>query len=110
MSKRSVGQVLECAELVPFCLSEPKAIFEGLRLDEDEKYSDGPGWRCYSSRPQYAYTEDGDRADPYGDEVFLVFVNHDRIVYNWRWEPANLDDLHVPMDLGGDRFRRQIYP
>ncbi len=44
---------------------------------------------------------------PRRGQVFLVFVNEDRVAYNWRWEQA---DPHKPdLPLGHEkRFKRRL--
>src|SRR3989304_6542235 len=81
----SKGRILETAYLVPEILKKPKAIFQGVRLEEDEKGTESPGWLAYSGIPSRAFTHDGKEIAPYENEVFLVFVNADRVAYLWYW-------------------------
>ena len=81
--------------IVPMILQQPTAIFEGLRQDEDED-SRGMGWRCYCGIPEHAYHSNGTQRNPYPGQVYLVFVNDERVAYNWRWEKADPDDPKVP--------------
>ncbi len=57
--KRGEGAVREMAFVVPEILTKPKAIFEGLRKDEDEKHNskDSLGWRCYVGIPSTSITK-----------------------------------------------------
>jgi hypothetical protein len=41
------------------------------------------------------------------NRVFLAFVNTERIVYNWRWEPTDDDRRDLPIGYR-DRFRRNL--
>jgi hypothetical protein len=82
---RSKGQVLDCAKNVPYTLQHPLHIYEGLCRDEDEKESDDVGWRCYCCVPPHAYSKDGSEREPWPNQVFLVFVNAEKIAYNWYW-------------------------
>ncbi len=83
VAKRGPGHARELAYCVPRILRQPTAIFRGVR-EEDER-----GWLCYCGIPQFAYDgPTGHTRSPWKDQVFLVFVNGDRVVYNWRWEPC----------------------
>ena len=106
IAKRGVGHINEAAELVPATLQNPAAIFEGLSLDDDEDQR-GVGWRCYVSVPDRSYTPDGRRQPPWEDEVFLVFVNEERVAYNWRWEKCDLDDPRLPQGYS-ERFKKRL--
>jgi hypothetical protein len=108
IAKRSRGQVMEAAEQVPQVLQQHGPEWEGLRNDEDEdRQAGGVGWRCYCGVPDRSYTPDGDRCPPRRGGVFLVFVNEDRVAYNWRWEPADPDDRNLPRGHQ-TRFRRRL--
>jgi hypothetical protein len=97
IGRRSLGQAKECGYIVPKVLQEPTAIFEGLREDEDEDRR-GVGWRCYCGLPDRAYHSDGTERLPYSRQVYLVFVNEERVAYNWRWEKADADDPKLPQN------------
>ena len=107
VGQRSMGQAMECARIVPAVLQNPTAVFTGLRRDEDEDRR-GVGWRCYCGVPDHSYHQDGTRAGPRRGQVHLVFVNHEGVAYNWRWEPANPDDPELPRDCDETRFRRRL--
>lgn len=106
VARRSMGHTKECGLILPQILQTPSAIFEGLRRDEDEDRS-GVGWRCYCGIPDHSYRPDGTEARPYPNQVFLVFVNEERVAYNWRWEKADPDDARVPLDHA-IRFKKQL--
>jgi hypothetical protein len=106
VARRSMGHAMECAYIVPAVLQRPTAVFEGLRLEEDEDRR-GVGWRCYCGVPEFAYRADGSKLSPWPGQVFVVFVNDDRIAYNWRWEQADDDEPALPIDYE-DRFRRRL--
>lgn len=106
VGRRSMGQAKECAFIVPMILQKPTAIFEGLRLDEDEdRY--GYGWRCYCGIPEQAFRIDGSSACPFPGQIYLVFVNDEGVAYNWRWEEADSDDPRLPVDHE-NRFRNRV--
>lgn len=106
VAKRSMGHAKECGYIVPTLLEQPTAIFEGLRLDEDEDRQ-GYGWRCYCGIPTAAFRADGTSRPAYPDQVYLVFVNDERVAYNWHWEKADPDDLNLPVDHA-DRFKKRL--
>lgn len=84
IAKRGPGHARELAFAVPFVLLRPTAIFRGVR-EEDELE-----WLCYCGTPQFAYDgATGETRAPWKNQVFLVFVTADRVVYNWRWEPCD---------------------
>lgn len=106
VGRRSMGHAKECAYIVPMILQEPTAIFEGLRRDEDEDRW-GYGWRCYCGVPRRAFGQDGTECPPYAGQVYLVFVNDERVAYNWRWEKADPDEPRLPINHQ-DRFKRRL--
>lgn len=97
VGRRSLGHANECGYTVLEILQRPTAVFEGLRRDEDEDRH-AAGWRCYCGIPTHAYRADGTATRPYVGQVYLVFVNDEGIVYNWRWEKADPDDPLLPLD------------
>lgn len=106
VGKRSLGHAKECGWIVPQILQKPTGIFEGLRHDEDEDRT-GYGWRCYCGLPDRSYGMDGREAPPYPGQVYLVFINDQRVAYNWRWEKCDPDDPNLPMNHGS-RFKRRL--
>ena len=106
VGRRSMCHAKECGFIVPMILQQPTAVFEGLRWDEDEDQK-GFGWRCYCGIPEHAYHSDGAERSAYPGQVYLVFVNDERVAYNWRWEKADPDDPKLPQDHG-TRFRKKL--
>ena len=106
VAKRSLGQAKECGYIVPAVLQKPTAVFQGLRSEEDEDLR-GVGWRCYCGTPVVAYRKDGSERVPWPGQVFLVFVNHDGVAYNWRWEQADADDPILPLNYR-TRFKQRL--
>jgi hypothetical protein len=97
-----VGRVRELIELVPPIVRNPKAVFRGVR-DRVERR-----WLCYVGLPDCAYDRvSGHRIPPWPGKVFLVFVNANRVVYNWRWDPADLDKPYLPEQYE-IRFDKQL--
>lgn len=106
VGRRSMGNAKECAYIVPMVLQHPTAIFGGLRRDEDEDRK-GYGWRCYCGIPDHGYLVDGTPVRPFPEQVYLVFVNDEKVAYNWRWERADPDDPKLPLDHHV-RFRERL--
>lgn len=104
---RSMGQVLEAGEFVQLILKKPLAIFEGLRSDKDEPKRRGYGWRCYCGIPPYAYNKDGHIIPVWPNEVFLVFVNSEKVAYLWYWSKCDPEDKNLPEDYK-IRFKKRL--
>jgi len=104
---RGPGPLLEARDLVRLAVATPEAIFEGLSVDADEPRGRGVGWLCYCIRPPYAYRANGTKRDPYPGHVFLVFANHEKVIYNWYWCKADHDDDKLPADHA-DRFGKRV--
>lgn len=105
---RSMGQARECAYLLPDVLQVPRHIWRGLRWDDDELYSDAPGWLSYCKIPNCSYSEDGTEQPPRPNRVFMACVNVDRIVYNWWWVQCDPRDRECPEDYD-TRFRERVF-
>ena len=102
------------AYLVPEVLLHPTAIFMGVR--EDPTLDDNM-WLCYVGKPSSYYTQPGrpDEGKPVEtrpmpqNQVFLVFVTADRVIYTWRREEC--DHKHKDLPKGyKERYGKQIYP
>jgi hypothetical protein len=89
--QRGMGPTRELAELVPFVLEHPTAVFRGLRDRES------PEGLCYTGLPSKAYDySNGKKVGPWSGEVYLVFVNGAGAVYTERWEKSAPDDQTLP--------------
>jgi len=106
VKKRGLGAIKEAAFNVPYVLQHPNGVFEGLCLEQDEDKR-GYGWRCYCAVPPHDYEENGGEKPPRLNKIFLVFVNADKIAYNWRWEKVDPQNDRFPIDFQ-TRFRKQI--
>jgi hypothetical protein len=102
MAKRGPGAARELAFTVLWALLHPTAIFRGVREEGEHN------WLCYVSVPSMAYDhKTGNQRAGWPGEVFLVFVNEDRIIYNWRWEKADVTDIRLP-ENHQSRFDEQV--
>lgn len=106
LARRGKGFTLEASETLVEILLRPTGVFEGLCSDDDED-ARGYGWRCYCGMPSCRYGANGEKLPVPQNRVFLAFVNTERVVYNWRWEPT--DDNRRDLPIGyRDRFRRNL--
>lgn len=99
IASKGKGAVMEMAHTVKEVLAAPKAIYDGIRWDEDQDRGNktADGWVCYCGHPRFYYEPNNTQPQSSGNkEVFLVFVNKDRIVYQWRWEDADEDGTGLP--------------
>lgn len=107
---RGAWAIMEMAYLVPEILTQPSAIFEGIRADGDDDAATD-GWLCYCGTPTRCYrcNPDGSARESaaYPGQVFLVFVNRERVAYNWRWEKADSFDGSLPQSWT-ERFVRRV--
>lgn len=104
VARRGLGPAKELAHLVPWVLKHPTAIYQGIR-DEGESE-----WLCYCAVPPHAFRwRSGEKAPPYPGQVYLVFVNADRVAYNNRWDECDPRDPKQPIDYE-ERFTRRVLP
>ena len=99
--KRSVGQAEELAHVMPQVLQCPDAIFQGLREEGEDD------WLCYCGTPDCAYTKEGAQTPGRPGQVYLVFVNADRVAYRSWWEKWDDDNHKNPCNYE-TRFRKQV--
>jgi len=115
VAKRGKGPIMEMSEIVPDILLKPEKVFRGIRWEEDDSSGDSDGWIGYCGRPKAAYVNghglqaDAQQRDPYDDEVFVVFVNRDKVAYNWCWIKCDQDDVTRP-ENHIDRFCEEVFP
>jgi len=105
VASRSKGQIKEAAFVVPEILTRPAAIFEGLNREEDLD-NESDGWLCYSGVPTRAFNKDGLEISPWPAQVFLVFVNSEKMAYLWYWYACDEDDPCLPQGYQ-NRFDRR---
>ena len=109
VARRSMGQAKECGLIMPEIIQNPTAMFEGLRWDEDEDPDPhgAAGWRCYCGIPSQAFHADGTSRPAYPGQVYLVFVNDEKVAYNWRWEKADPENQGLPIGHQ-ERFKKPL--
>lgn len=98
---RGMGQAKDLAYSLREVLADPTAVFRGVR-EEGER-----DWLCYVGIPRHSYTSDGKTCPPRTGKVFLAFVNDERVVYHWRWEPCSQDDHTLPENYSS-RFEERL--
>jgi hypothetical protein len=107
-AKGGAGKAKELAYTVRWSLLHPITVHLGVR-DWDREISED-NWLCYVARPGFAYNlKTGDKIIPaWDDEVFLVFVNDERVYYQSYWCKCDAVHSHLPVDYEG-RFRERVW-
>ncbi|GMU21869.1 MAG: hypothetical protein AMXMBFR13_19570 [Phycisphaerae bacterium] len=114
VARRGEHAIREMAWVVSEVLRKPGRIFEGIRWEEDcDSNSPIDEWLCYAGIPSVDFrTPDSDvRSDPRPGKIFLIFVNVERVAYNWRWEPIEDGTIDLPIgasDVSNPRFGKQV--
>jgi hypothetical protein len=101
ITSRSRGQAMELAHIVPEVLLQPTAIFQGVR-DEGEK-----DWLAYCGLPSHSFDRHGDRRLLREDSFYFIFINADRVVYNFRWDMGRSGNSRFPANWE-DRFLKKV--
>ena len=111
LATKSKGFVMEGVELVKQILASPGAVFEGLKREKDEEFCpDGAaGWRCYCGIPTHKYLPSGATAACPPNQMLMVFISDDSVVYFHCWGVSDPQHQEIPFDRK-DRFVKQIYP
>ncbi len=91
VAKRGPIAVNEMAWIMPTVLNKPVAIFSVPRDEGDEGL-------CYVGQPGFAFKgkQTAQKTEPWPGEVYVVYVNAERVVYDWRWEDADPGDPQLP--------------
>lgn len=102
--KRGPGYAKELAFVLPEILLFPTAIFQGVREEGERE------WLCYCGVPTHAFqVRTGHRIAPHLGEVYLVYVNSDRVAYNSRWEKCDEANIDLPDGYDdSDRFDKRL--
>lgn len=99
----SEGELKTLAHTVPQACLQPTRIYQGVR---DEAAHE---WLCYCSLPLTRFNRHGVEVATGESDIFLVFVNEDRRIYEFRWEITDQPDSGIPKDAE-KRFLRRVYP
>ena len=103
VAMRGPGHVRELAFCVPYVLSHPTAVFRGVGAEDDRESL------CYCGTPPRAYEgPTGRKRTPPANQVFLVLVNGKRVVYAWRWEPADPREKGLPLASATRYVEREL--
>jgi hypothetical protein len=91
VAKLGVRRFQELAGLVPDALRHPVAVFRGVRVHEADAF-------IYVGLPNQPFAFPGSRRTGRRDEVLVVYLTSDRVIYNWRWLPADPVVRVLPRD------------
>jgi hypothetical protein len=94
------------ARFVPVAVSDPDAIFRGLRRPNQHE------GLCYSVRPESDPDDPEAGGLPRYGVAFLAFVevrDMGYVVFDWGWRDEDLDDPGHPRGWGDD-FAAKVYP
>ena len=80
-------------------------VFHGVRDTETTEGDDD--YLCYAVRPARRYFEDADR-EIKETEVLLVFLDDERVVFNFYWSETEIGDPRTPIS-SEDRFVTPIF-
>src|SRR5437588_8918947 len=76
-------------KLVKEILELPTVVFEGLRQEQEEGL-------CYAGIPSGSYTNQGRKRPRLPGKTFVVFLDAEGQVFQWRWEQADSDREGYP--------------
>jgi len=107
IAKTGLGRSRELAFVVKPELLKPKAIFQGVRDLEHEISEDE--WLCYVCQPNFCYDyKSGEkRTSAWENEVMLVYINDERVFYNWYWVESD-DRVSFRPNGYETRFSKQV--
>jgi hypothetical protein len=89
-------------KLVKEILELPTVVFKGLREEQEAGL-------CYAGVPSGSYTNQGRKKPPLPGKTFLVFLDEEGKVFQWRWEEADPEREGYPENWR-DRFGSQKWP
>lgn len=88
---------------IPYGLTSPCAVFQGLQREEHELSL------CYVSRPKQRFIGENISVSLGQGWVFLVFVNSSLEIFDWRFEKADELDSRFPKGYS-NRFDKKLWP
>lgn len=105
--KEGPGAQKELAFTVRWSLRNIRHLYRGVRDDDLELDEDG--WLCYIATPSRAYNwRTGADLPAWTNELFMVYVTDERIVYHWGWYDCDRHDPTLPVDYE-TRFTDRIF-
>jgi hypothetical protein len=113
-SAGQLGVIREAGSSLEQVLSNPSAIFEGLRAVIDEatgptsSYEDKSGWRYYVGMPTHSYEADGTERPWRPQDIFVVEVTDGGVITRWWRERTDPIEKVLPVDHAG-RFVTKLY-
>lgn len=97
VKKQGQGAAKEMAFTLPWALRNIRHLHRGVRDDDLE--IDDDKWLCYIAAPSRAYNwRTGSECNAWEDELFLVYVTDERVVYHWGWYACDGFDNTLPVD------------
>jgi hypothetical protein len=100
LALRKPHETKTLAYIVPGVLKAPVAVFR-----------EGRHGLCYVGIPDRSYPANlgGDPAQPYKDQVFLVFVDEEdnNLIHQWEWCEADANNPTLPINHAA-RFKERI--
>lgn len=103
LTKRGLETRFARIQLIPEVLKSPRAIFQGLKREEQE---DG---LCYAGVPDVDHRNVSITVPPPKSMVFLVFITACNKISDWRWEKCDKDALDCPENYR-TRFEKILWP
>lgn len=100
--KLGKAYLFSLSECLPLTIRQPICVYKGLkRIDEDQGLA-------YVAQPPFKHIN-GQKVPVKTTEVFFVFANEDRIMFEWGWEELNLNNV-LNLHIGDDaRFEERIH-
>jgi hypothetical protein len=106
VAEQGEGAAKELGYTVRPALLNITSIHCGVR--DLERDIDEDNWLCYVATPAYAYDwKTGDRVPAWRNEVLLIFVTEERVIYGWYWCKCDPQDKTLPFDHR-TRFRERV--
>lgn len=106
VAQQGEGAAKELGYTVRPALLTIRGIYRGVR--DLEKGIDEDDWLCYVATPSNAYDwKTGECRPAWKDEVLLIFVTDERVIYGWYWCKCDPQDKSRPFDHH-IRFKEQV--
>ncbi|MDQ3622639.1 MAG: hypothetical protein M3463_09145 [Verrucomicrobiota bacterium] len=90
------------ALLIADVVKAPAAIFKGLKREEQE------GGICYAGIPPRRYQDHHITVPPRPGMTFAVFMNANKVIFEWRWEKADPGKPEYPIN-SSERFEKVLW-